>query len=413
MNPSVDRALVPTICTNDGYGNSCSPPNVHGDIQYVPHHWSSSMKVWPTCATVLLLFVSHLTFAQVSGSGTPPCVPLWSTTTNLGSSILCVTPSSIASSAFALSITSSNTSPGLGPVLTLTNKGSGALQPAAAIDFNSYAPNLTTSSYNPGARILAVDDNWSSDIVFQSNVTGGPNGGLQTNMIIQANGRVGIGTKFSPPSVVPAATLDVYGQVIARDRLTLMGNRTIISGFDGVNNHWFGPTPDSDLAFGINRIGANNYNFTVNGTTTTKVLTISGGSDLAEPFKMSTTNIPQGAVVVIDEERPGQLKLSDRPYDTRVAGAISGANGLRPGITMHQEDVSEEAQDVALSGRVYVLVDATYGPIQPGDLVTTSSTPGHAMKVTDFDRARGAILGKAMTGLREGRGTVLVLVTLQ
>jgi hypothetical protein len=46
-------------------------------------------------------------------------------------------------------------------------------------------------------------------------------------------------------------------------------------------------------------------------------------------------------------------------------------------------------------------------------MLTTSSTPGHAMKVTNHAKAQGAILGKAMTGLKNGRGAVLVLVTLQ
>jgi hypothetical protein len=35
------------------------------------------------------------------------------------------------------------------------------------------------------------------------------------------------------------------------------------------------------------------------------------------------------------------------------------------------------------------------------------------MRVTDHELAQGAVLGKAMTPLREGRGLVLVLVSLQ
>jgi hypothetical protein len=35
------------------------------------------------------------------------------------------------------------------------------------------------------------------------------------------------------------------------------------------------------------------------------------------------------------------------------------------------------------------------------------------MRVSDHLRAQGAILGKAMTALPDGRGLVLVLVTLQ
>ncbi|MGH7602238.1 MAG: hypothetical protein ACREOI_38220, partial [bacterium] len=65
----------------------------------------------------------------------------------------------------------------------------------------------------------------------------------------------------------------------------------------------------------------------VEGTTTTKVLAITGGSDLAEPFEMSESQpIPKGALVIIDAENPGQLKLSHQAYDKRVAGVVS----LRP-----------------------------------------------------------------------------------
>jgi hypothetical protein len=144
-------------------------------------------------------------------------------------------------------------------------------------------------------------------------------------------------------------------------------------------------------------------------------LTIRGGADLAEPFPISAMNreMQPGSVVVIDEEHPGQLKLSDQPYDTRVAGVVSGANGIHPGIQMHQQGLLEGGKNVALTGRVYVRADASYGAIRPGDFLTTSATPGYAMKVTDHSRAEGAILGKAMTGLSQGTGMVLVLVTLQ
>jgi hypothetical protein len=142
-------------------------------------------------------------------------------------------------------------------------------------------------------------------------------------------------------------------------------------------------------------------------------LTIRGGADIAEPFPMSHANIPKGSVMVIDEENPGQLRRSSEPYDTHVAGIVSGANGINPGLSLRQEGALDEGQNVALTGRVYVLADASNGTIKPGDLLTTSSTPGHAMKVTDHFRAQGAILGKAMSALNEGKGMVLVLVTLQ
>lgn len=145
-------------------------------------------------------------------------------------------------------------------------------------------------------------------------------------------------------------------------------------------------------------------------------ITIEGGADLAEPFKITKEGegeVPQGAVVVIDEKNPGHLKMSDQGYDTRVAGVVSGANGVNPGIQMQQQGILEGGKNVALTGRVYVQADASNGAIEPGDLLTTSGNPGRAMKVTDHARAAGAILGKAMTRLSEGQGMVLVLVTLQ
>jgi hypothetical protein len=151
----------------------------------------------------------------------------------------------------------------------------------------------------------------------------------------------------------------------------------------------------------------------VAGMTRTCVLQITGGCDLAEPFQMSETDLPKGSLVIIDAEHEGNLKLAGQEYDTRVAGIISGANGVNPGISLHQEGVIEGGQNVALTGRVYALADASYGSIKPGDLLTSSSTPGHVMKVTDHGRAQGAIVGKAMSALKEGKGIVLVLVSLQ
>ena len=55
------------------------------------------------------------------------------------------------------------------------------------------------------------------------------------------------------------------------------------------------------------------------------------GANLAEPFAMPA-DIPKGSVVIIDDENPGRLKLSERAYDTRVAGIVSGANGINTGL---------------------------------------------------------------------------------
>lgn len=155
------------------------------------------------------------------------------------------------------------------------------------------------------------------------------------------------------------------------------------------------------------------------GRLETPVLTITGGADVAEPFPVSLNEdegkdgIEPGSVMIIDDAQPGHLKLSERACDTRVAGIVSGAGGVQPGLTLRQTDVMEGSHNVALSGRVYVRADTSEGPIKPGDLLTTSSQAGRACRVSDHPKAQGAILGKAMSRLDEGTGLVLVLVTLQ
>lgn len=147
------------------------------------------------------------------------------------------------------------------------------------------------------------------------------------------------------------------------------------------------------------------------GTTRTTVLEITG-ADLAEKFPVSEP-IEPGMVVCIDLDRAGLLCLSRSAYDRAVAGIVSGANGFAAGAILGNLPGHDASPPVALSGRVYVWCDAAELSIEPGDFLTTSDTPGHAMKAADLDRSRGAVIGKAMTPLASGRGLVLVLVNLQ
>jgi hypothetical protein len=120
-------------------------------------------------------------------------------------------------------------------------------------------------------------------------------------------------------------------------------------------------------------------------------------------------------VMVIDRERDGKLTPCTHAYDTAVAGIISGAKGLQPGMIMKAEGQphAEGELPVAMTGRAWCLADAAHGPIRRGDRLTTSATAGHAMRVSDESRAPGAVIGKAMTELESGTGLVLVLVNLQ
>jgi hypothetical protein len=68
---------------------------------------------------------------------------------------------------------------------------------------------------------------------------------------------------------------------------------------------------------------------------------------------------------------------------------------------------------IALMGKVYCKVDASYGAIEVGDLLTTSSTPGHAMKANDPMKAFGSVIGKALRPLDSGEGLIPILIALQ
>lgn len=152
------------------------------------------------------------------------------------------------------------------------------------------------------------------------------------------------------------------------------------------------------------------------GRITTQELSITGGSDLSEQFDIdaATARVEPGMLVSIDPLNPGKLVLSHEAYDRKVAGIVSGAGGVKPGMMMGQEgSIANGEFPVALTGRVYAMVDASKGAVEPGDLLTTSDVPGYAMKVTDYTRATGSVIGKAMTPLAQGKDLVLVLVSLQ
>jgi hypothetical protein len=199
----------------------------------------------------------------------------------------------------------------------------------------------------------------------------------------------------------------------ASQRLTLDANE-----INAATNLYLNPTTGADvrMVLGGGNVGIGTDNpsskLHVDGTTTTGILQITGGSDLAEPFVIASAEaIEPGMVVAIDPEHPNQLRVADSPYDPMVAGIISGAGDIQPGLIMQQEELIQgETHPVALTGKVYV---KAVGPIKIGDLLTSSDVSGHAMAATDRDLAFGTTIGKAMSALDEETGLVLVLVALQ
>ncbi|MCX6693020.1 MAG: hypothetical protein NT074_00455 [Methanomicrobiales archaeon] len=143
--------------------------------------------------------------------------------------------------------------------------------------------------------------------------------------------------------------------------------------------------------------------YTDNGVHASWFNTPSG--DVAE-YMPAIEDFPAGTVLIIGED--SRLARSETAYDTRVAGIVS----TKPGLTLGgDEENNADNALIAVAGRVPCNVDASNGPIHPGDLLTTSNTPGYAMKAAD--PKIGTILGKAMGTLESGTGTIEVIVTLQ
>jgi hypothetical protein len=146
-------------------------------------------------------------------------------------------------------------------------------------------------------------------------------------------------------------------------------------------------------------------------------LTILNGKDIhladfAEDFDVSGFDeIESGSVVVLDDE--GSVQQSRAAYDHKVAGVVSGAGNFRSAITLDRHESQGMRKAIALMGKVYCKVDAQYSAIAVGDLLTTSATPGHAMKAIDPLKAFGSVIGKALCPLNAGQGMIPILIALQ
>jgi len=256
---------------------------------------------------------------------------------------------------------------------------------------------------------------------------------LSENLFVSSSGRVGIGTTN------PGERLHVEGTIRSDGPAGYVRTNSYSSStFPSVSlkhnsapNSWIfygrGPGSDGwgDLVIAsratsstgggtvhIAGISGDTVDLNVDGDISTRVLTVRG-ADLAEGFDVVPEGRAPGTLLIADPTGGGQLLPCSAPYQTQVIGAVSGARGVRPGLHLVQEGVSDGETRVAMVGQVYVWCTDESGPIVPGDLITTSSTRGHGMRVADPARAFGAVAGKACGSLKEGVGLVLVIVNLQ
>jgi hypothetical protein len=139
---------------------------------------------------------------------------------------------------------------------------------------------------------------------------------------------------------------------------------------------------------------------------------VMANADCAEQFDVSTPSATEpGTIMVFTKD--GSVIESTKAYDKKVARIISGAGKYRAGIVLDRRTSKNKRVALALIGKVYCKVEAECSEIEVGDLLTTSSRPGYAMKAADPLKGFGAIIGKSLGSLSKGRRLLPVLVSLQ
>ena len=142
---------------------------------------------------------------------------------------------------------------------------------------------------------------------------------------------------------------------------------------------------------------------------------VSCGGDYADSVDVSgeKKEYEPGDVLVLTSDGNGDVARSQEPYSTMVAGIYSTRPGTVGRRQLTNPKTATKEIPMAMVGIVPTKVSAENGPIHRGDLLVSASLVGYAMKGTDRSRMLGAVVGKAMGSLDDGKGVIEVLVTLQ
>lgn len=203
----------------------------------------------------------------------------------------------------------------------------------------------------------------------------------------------------------------VFGTSTNADGIYGISHSATAAGIHGANDKG-GPAGRFDGPVQINGNVGIAGNMNISGDIVFGGGVLATGNDCAERFDLAPgEQADAGSVVIVLEG--GLIAPCAQAYDKRAAGVVSGAGSFRPAVILGDPDAGSSQSPVALLGRVCCKVDADLAPVEPGDMLTTSPTAGHAMKASDPARAFGAVIGKALGRLESGKGLVPMLVCLQ
>ncbi|MFC2106562.1 clostripain-related cysteine peptidase [Candidatus Bipolaricaulota bacterium] len=167
--------------------------------------------------------------------------------------------------------------------------------------------------------------------------------------------------------------------------------------------------PDTEAAFRVEATGDVHAAAAFYGTGF-----YTGSADVAEWVKISEGVTP-GDVLIFDRERTSHYRSSQEKCSTLVAGVVSTTPGVvlgsPPTTPLSLLTTFNSQALLALIGIVPVKATNEGGPILPGDLLITSSTPGHAMRWAGPEPCPCSLVGKALEPMTDEQGMILVLLT--
>ncbi|MFC1671298.1 discoidin domain-containing protein [Spirochaetota bacterium] len=132
-------------------------------------------------------------------------------------------------------------------------------------------------------------------------------------------------------------------------------------------------------------------------------------ANIAELFEVDEAEfLSPGDLLVIGNEGESILTRSRNEYSRGVIGVISG----NPTVVLDNSGKDKKVYPVALAGKAFCKIDARKNPVNPGDLIVTSSTPGCGMvgKIDSFDKI-GTVIGKALNKLEDGIEVIPIFIT--
>jgi hypothetical protein len=284
--------------------------------------------------------------------------------------------------------------------------------------FTQFIDPCNDPNFNKPPPVTGVSQTAGDDGVFGVNCAGGTGvrGHSASGVGLRGDSNSGNGVQGRSGSGVAVrgdsdSFLGVFGRSNTNDGIQGRSAAHDHAGVSAINeSNGFGLFASSD---GGGLAGVFNGGVKVSGNIeVTGDVTLTNGQDVAEDFEIqSANNVKPGLVMVLDSN--GKLHPCQEPYDKKVAGVIAGAGECKPGIVLGKAPSMKTGLPIALLGKTYCRVDAGYGPIGIGDLLTTSATIGHAMKADDQLKAFGAVIGKALRPLAAGQALIPILIALQ